>query len=98
KTFRRILWLIYDLWVGRVERPDTLDFFVFMIGLPTLIGNSVTPSYREFEDSYGRAPDRVAGARTIAWCVGGCGLAYTFVVMVGYAPDVRILFPRCDLV
>lgn len=97
KTFRRILWLMYDLWVGRVQRPATLDFLVYFLGLPVLIGNSVTPSYREFEDSYGKGQGPVAGARTMAWCIGVCGFVYTTIVMIGYAPDVRVLFPRCDL-
>lgn len=97
KGFRRVLWLSYDLWVERTQGVDPLDFALYFLGLPALIGNSATPSYSEFAGSYGREPGPVEGARTLSVCVGLASILYVTLVMMGYSPATRVLFPACDL-
>lgn len=97
KAFRRVLWLAYDLWVGRTRSVDPLDFGLYFLGLPALVGNSATPPYSEFAASYGRDPGSVVGARTLAVCLGLATVLYVLLVMMGYSPATRILFPACDL-
>lgn len=97
KTFRRLLWLVYEVWNGRAPRGHDADFFIYFLGLPSLIGNAATPSYSYFVHQYGRGESRLSGARTLAICIGAAGFAYTCIVMMGYSPAVRVLFPRCDL-
>lgn len=101
KQFRRVLWLTYDLWTGRVVRVPPLDFALYFLGLPALIGNAATPSLRAFIDSQDHGRDirlsDLAGARTIAACLGLATVSYVTIAMLGYSPAVRLLFPRCDL-
>lgn len=97
KGFRRVLWLTYDLWVGRTSAVDPTDFALYFLGLPSLIGNSATPSYQEFTDSYDRPPGPEVGAHTLAVCVGLASILYVTLVMMGYSPATRVLFPACDL-
>jgi hypothetical protein len=95
KTLRRAAWLCQELWTGRLDEPPSGHLLVYLIGLHTLIGNAATPSFQEFVRSADRpAPD---GARGLAFCFGFCAPAYGALVMLGFSPAVRLLFPHCDL-
>lgn len=97
RFFRRMLWLAYELWIGRVTRPGAVDFCLYFFGLYALIGNGATPSFREFVDSYGRSPGAVQGGITLIQCVGLGSIFYVTIAMMGYSPATKVLFPRCDL-
>lgn len=93
---RRIAWLTYELWVGRTEVVGGLTGFLYLLGLPFLIGNAASPSFDEFHRSYGRK-GADGGGRTLAWCLGFGTLGYVFLLGMGYSPAVRLLFARCDV-
>lgn len=93
---RRLAWLIWELWVGRTDVVRPLHAFLYVLGLPFLIGNAASPSYEEFQRSFGkRGAD--AGGRTLAMCLGMGTLGYVILLGLGYSPAVRLLFPHCDL-
>jgi hypothetical protein len=98
KQFRRVLWLVYEVGSGRLLDCAPLDFALYFVGLPTLVGNAATTPLRTYADKYTLDPGvTMRGARTIAACMGLATVLYVLVAMTGYSPAVRILFPRCDV-
>lgn len=97
KTFRRVLWLAFESESNRLSPPDLADFLLYLLGLPFLLGNAVTPPYGGFRDARGRGPTPEQGAATLAWCWGVTPVLLTLLVMMAYSPAVRLFFPHCDL-
>lgn len=94
---RRIAWVAYELWVGRARRLDVAQLFLYLLGLPFLIGNAASPSYEDFRRDADPSAPALDGWRTLAASLGQGALLYTLLVGLGYSPAVRLLFPRCDL-
>lgn len=97
KTFRRALWLAFESESNRLKPPDLSDFLLYLLGLPFLLGNAVTPPFGGFRDARGRGPTPEDGAATLAWCWGLTPVLLTLLVMMAYSPAVRLFFPHCDL-
>lgn len=97
KMFRRMVWFCWELWSGRSEEGAEEDFFVYFLGLPWLIAEAATPSFRVFVRSQWNRSEAVADGKTIARSLGFGSLAFTALLMLGYSPAVRVLFPNCDL-
>lgn len=93
---RRIAWLTYELWVGRTETVRPVHVYLYLLGLPFLIGNAASPSHEDFQRSFGRK-GADAGGRSLALCLGIGTLGYVCLLGLGYSPAVRLLFPHCDL-
>lgn len=97
KLFRRVLRLAHEVWTGCADNGDEGDVLLYLIGLPMLIGEAYTPSFRGFNASRGCGPGLVDGARSLAASMGFCALAHTVLVALAYSPAVRMMFPYCNL-
>lgn len=94
---RRIAWVAHELWVGGGPRVDAAQLFLYLLGLPFLVGNAASPSFHDFRRGADPSAPALEGWRTLAASLGQGALLYTLLVGLGYSPAVRLLFPRCDL-
>lgn len=97
KFFRRALWLALEAGHGALPRRDLLDVLVYLLGLPFLMGNAVTPSPRHVAEAKARGATLEEGARSLAGTLGAGTLVLTALVMLASYPTVRLFFPACDI-
>lgn len=98
KTFRRVLWMCLEAASGALPRLSVLDGLVYLLGLPFLMGNAVTPSPTHVLNSRSAEPSTLASAgRTLIVCLGVAPLLLTALSTGAHFPSVRLLFPNCDL-
>jgi len=95
-VLHRVVRLAHEVFTGSVDVPRPLDFALYLLGLPILVGNGVAPGYAHFVAAWDREPDAGRGAVTLARCMAAA-LLLTIIARTAYYPTVRLFFPHCDV-
>lgn len=93
KTYRRVLWLCLEAASDTLPRLTVTQGLVYLLGLPFLMANAVTPSATHVL----KAPPARDAGRTLAVCLGLAPLLLTALSTAAHFPSIRLLFPNCDL-